>query len=168
MRVGRSTTPSHHPIAPEDPDEPAPAVTFDARDPQRALVLLARRPRLRPPGAARVELGGARTRWLRGTVPRAGRRPARAAELGSALESPEGAGPRIFFQQVPEDKIAKNRVHLVRAAPGLQGERIAALEAECARLVGLGHLAPATPGPAPPLSYGHIGDGVEGNEFCLD
>ena len=53
---------------------------------------------------------------------------------------PDGAGPRLFFQQVPEGKTAKNRVHLdVRAAPGLEGdERMAALEAECERLVALG------------------------------
>ncbi len=51
----------------------------------------------------------------------------------SAIEDPDGPGPRLFFQQVPEDKVAKNRVHLdVRAAPGLQGEeRMAALETEC-------------------------------------
>ena len=54
----------------------------------------------------------------------------------SAIQDPEGHGPRLFFQQVPEDKVAKNRVHLdVRAAPGLQGEeRMAALEVECDRL----------------------------------
>lgn len=27
---------------------------------------------------------------------------------GSALEDPDGPGPRLFFQQVPEDKVAKN------------------------------------------------------------
>ena len=58
----------------------------------------------------------------------------------SAIEDPEGAGPRVFFQRVPEDKVAKNRVHLdVRAAPGLTGdERMAALEPEHDRLVALG------------------------------
>ena len=30
----------------------------------------------------------------------------------SAAEDPDGAGPRLFFQQVPEGKTAKNRVHL--------------------------------------------------------
>ena len=51
----------------------------------------------------------------------------------SAIEDPDGDGPRLFFQQVPEDKVAKNRVHLdVRAAPGLEGnERMAALAAGC-------------------------------------
>jgi hypothetical protein len=89
----------------------------------------------------------------------------------SAIEDPDGDGPRLFFQQVPEDKVAKNRVHLdVRAAPGLQGdERMAALEAECDRLVGLGATRLHREEPAPPLSAGHIvmAD-PEGNEFCLD
>jgi hypothetical protein len=40
----------------------------------------------------------------------------------SAIEDPDGHGPRLFFQQVPEGKLVKNRVHLdVRAAPGTAG-----------------------------------------------
>ena len=89
----------------------------------------------------------------------------------SAIEDPDGPGPRLFFQQVPEDKVAKNRVHLdVRAAPGLQGEdRMAALEAECSRLVALGATRGRRYEPEPPMSAGHIvmAD-PEGNEFCLD
>jgi hypothetical protein len=89
----------------------------------------------------------------------------------SAIEDPDGDGPRLFFQRVPEDKVAKNRVHLdVRAAPGLQGEeRMAALEAECARLVALGATKLRRFEPQPPLSNGFIvmAD-PEGNEFCLD
>ncbi len=30
----------------------------------------------------------------------------------SAVSDPDGAGPRLFFQKVPEGKRAKNRVHL--------------------------------------------------------
>ncbi|NGO14050.1 VOC family protein [Streptomyces sp. HC44] len=89
----------------------------------------------------------------------------------SAIEDPDGNGPRVFFQQVPEDKVAKNRVHLdVRAAPGLQGEeRMAALEAECDRLVALGAKRVRRHEPAPPLDAGHIVmTDPEGNEFCLD
>ncbi|NGN63629.1 VOC family protein [Streptomyces sp. A7024] len=89
----------------------------------------------------------------------------------SAVEDPEGQGPRLFFQQVPEDKTAKNRVHLdVRAAPGLQGEeRMAALEAECDRLVALGAKRVRRYEPEPPLGAGHIWmTDPEGNEFCLD
>lgn len=89
----------------------------------------------------------------------------------SAVEDPDGQGPRLFFQQVPEDKVAKNRVHLdVRAAPGLQGDaRMAALEAECDRLVALGAKRLRRDEPAPPMSAGFIvmAD-PEGNEFCLD
>ena len=57
-----------------------------------------------------------------------------------ACQDPNGVGPRLFFQRVPESKTVKNRVHLdVRVAPGLEGaERMAALEAECDRLVALG------------------------------
>ncbi|HEX3679889.1 MAG TPA: VOC family protein, partial [Galbitalea sp.] len=37
----------------------------------------------------------------------------------SAIEDPEGEGPRLFFQRVPEGKTAKNRMHIdVRATPG--------------------------------------------------
>ncbi|MEU0697255.1 VOC family protein [Streptomyces niveus] len=89
----------------------------------------------------------------------------------SAVEDPDGQGPRLFFQQVPEDKVAKNRVHLdVRAAPGLEGEaRMAALEAECDRLVALGATRVRRDEPAPPLSAGFIVmTDPEGNEFCLD
>ena len=89
----------------------------------------------------------------------------------SAIEDPDGRGPRLFFQQVPEDKVAKNRVHLdVRAAPGLEGdERMAALEAECERLVGLGATRVRRHDPAPPMESGFLVlTDPEGNEFCLD
>jgi hypothetical protein len=97
--------------------------------------------------------------------------PADRRNDASALLDPDGAGPRIFFQRVPEGKGAKNRVHLdVRAVPGLTGEeRMVALEAVCARLVAIGATRIARHEPAPPLSAGHIvlAD-PEGNEFCLD
>lgn len=89
----------------------------------------------------------------------------------SAVTDPDGAGPRIFFQRVPEGKTAKNRVHLdVRAAPGLQGEaRMAALEAEAERLVALGATRVQRFEPEPPLGLGHlVMTDPEGNEFCLD
>ncbi|SCL59522.1 Glyoxalase-like domain-containing protein [Micromonospora citrea] len=89
----------------------------------------------------------------------------------SAVLDPEGTGPRLFFQRVPEGKRAKNRVHLdVRAAPGLTGDaRMAALEAEAERLVSRGATRLGRFEPAPPLDAGHIvlAD-PEGNEFCLD
>jgi hypothetical protein len=89
----------------------------------------------------------------------------------SASQDPAGAGPRLFFQRVPEGKAAKNRVHLdVRAAPGLDGEeRMAALEAESERLVALGATRVQRHEPRSPMSAGHIVmQDPEGNEFCLD
>jgi hypothetical protein len=89
----------------------------------------------------------------------------------SASVDPDGVGPRLFFQKVPEGKTAKNRLHFdVRAAPGLGAdERMEALEAECARLVALGGTRLRRSEPAPPMSQGFIvmAD-PEGNEFCLD
>ncbi|MEU2563333.1 VOC family protein [Streptomyces longispororuber] len=85
-----------------------------------------------------------------------------------ACVDPSGAGPRLYFQRVPEGKVVKNRVHLdVRVGTGLVGEeRLAALEAECARLVPLGAVRERL------LYDGHdaciVMQDIEGNEFCLD
>ncbi|MEU4746781.1 VOC family protein [Actinosynnema sp. NPDC023658] len=87
-----------------------------------------------------------------------------------ACTDPSGVGPRLYFQRVPEGKVVKNRVHLdVRFGTGLVGEeRVAALEAECARLVALGatrvRLLPANSEDESCL----VMQDVEGNEFCLD
>ncbi|MEW1698537.1 VOC family protein [Streptomyces sp. NPDC093249] len=89
---------------------------------------------------------------------------------GFVCADPTGVSPRMYFQRVPEGKTVKNRLHLdIRVGTGLVGEeRVAALEAECARLEALG----AT------RLYLLRADGfnesclvmqdVEGNEFCLD
>ena len=80
-----------------------------------------------------------------------------------------GAGPRLYFQRVPEGKVVKNRLHLdVRVGTGLVGdERLAALEAESARLVALG----ATRGQLlladDENESCQVMQDVEGNEFCL-
>ena len=93
-------------------------------------------------------------------------------QQGSAFAciDPTGAGPRLFFQRVPESKVVKNRVHLdVRVGTGLVGqERLAALEAECARLIEFGatrlRLLPADEGNESCI----VMQDIEGNEFCLD
>jgi hypothetical protein len=88
----------------------------------------------------------------------------------SACVDPSGVGPRLYFQRVPEGKVVKNRLHLdVRVGTGLVGdERLAALEAECARLVALGavrvRLLPADDDNESCL----VMQDIEGNEFCLD
>lgn len=87
-----------------------------------------------------------------------------------ACMDPSGVGPRLFFQRVPEGKVVKNRLHLdVRVGTGLVGEeRLAALEAECARLVALGavrvRLLRADGNDESCL----VMQDIEGNEFCLD
>ena len=88
----------------------------------------------------------------------------------SAVVDPDGAGPRLFFQRVPEGKTAKNRVHLdVRAAPGLEGEaRMAEIESASERLVALG--ATRVQRFEADLAGGGyiVMQDPEGNEFCLD
>ncbi len=54
----------------------------------------------------------------------------------SAAVDPGGAGPRFFFQRVPEGKSAKNRVHLDLRLSRREGS--GGLEAEVERLVALG------------------------------
>ena len=60
--------------------------------------------------------------------------------MSAAAEDPTCAGPRLYVQRVPQGKVVKNRVGLdVRVGTGLVSEeRLAALEAECARLLPLG------------------------------
>src|SRR5438034_1163801 len=60
----------------------------------------------------------------------------------SAIVDPDGAGPRIYFQRVPEGKVVKNRVHLdlnvggPRDAP--HDQRRGRVDAEVDRLERLG------------------------------
>ncbi|MFD6157336.1 VOC family protein [Nocardia sp. NPDC060256] len=89
---------------------------------------------------------------------------------GSGAIDPSGVGPRLYFQRVPEGKAVKNRVHLdVRVGTGLVGEeRLAALEAECVRLVGLGAVRGELLRADGVNESCQLMQDVEGNEFCLD
>ena len=78
---------------------------------------------------------------------------------GAAVISPEPGRPRVLFQQVPESKTVKNRLHLdVRIGPERQ-------EAEVARLAGLGatELWRSSQGPHHWVTMAD----PEGNEFCV-
>ncbi|MFD2474041.1 VOC family protein [Amycolatopsis silviterrae] len=96
--------------------------------------------------------------------------PAEHQGAAFACVDPDGVGPRLYFQRVPEGKVVKNRVHLdVRAGTGLVGEeRLAALKAEEARLTALGATTVQV------LLADEVNEScismqdVEGNEFCLD
>lgn len=96
--------------------------------------------------------------------------PAERQGAWFACIDPTGVGPRLFFQRVPEGKVVKNRVHLdVRTATGLVGEeRVAALEAECARLVALGATRVRLLLADEENESCLVMQDVEGNEFCLD
>jgi hypothetical protein len=91
---------------------------------------------------------------------------------GSAFAciDPSGMGPRLFFQRVPEGKVAKNRVHLdVRVGTGLVGEeRLAVLETECARLIALGAVRVRLLQADAFNESCLVMRDVEGNEYCLD
>jgi catechol 2,3-dioxygenase-like lactoylglutathione lyase family enzyme len=87
-----------------------------------------------------------------------------------SASDPTGVGPWLYFQRVPEGKVVKNRVHLdVRVATGLAGaERLAALEAECARLVPLGAVRGQLLVADEENESCQVMQDIEGNEFCLD
>lgn len=147
-------------------------VTFDAHDPRTLATFWATALRYEVPGPPGVTLGADDDPWQAWDefLERIGVPPDQRNSR-AAVEDPDGERPRLFFQQVPEDKVAKNRVHLdVRAAPGLEGaQRMQALEGECDRLVALGATRVRRFEPAPPLETGFIVmTDPEGNEFCLD
>ena len=83
---------------------------------------------------------------------------------------PTGVGPRLYFQRVPESKVVKNRVHLcVRVGTGMVGdERLAALEAECTRLVPLGAVRQRLLRADGVNESCIVMQDIEGNEFCID
>jgi hypothetical protein len=87
----------------------------------------------------------------------------------SAVVDPAGAGPRLFFQRVPEPKAVKNRMHLdVNVGGGLGtplAERQARVAAAAERLAQLG----GTRGQAVEQhgEYWVVMQDPEGNEFCL-
>ena len=88
-------------------------------------------------------------------------------QLASVVD-PDGDGPRILIQKVPESKTAKNRCHLdivVTNRSMESAERKAAIEAEAERLVALG----ATRGESFDEAIGTwtVMHDPEGNEFCL-
>jgi len=87
----------------------------------------------------------------------------------SAVVDPEGKGPRLYFQRVPEGKVVKNRVHLdLNVGGGREtpmDKRKLRVDAEAERLAGEG----ATK--VRPMEqrgeYWVVMQDPEENEFCL-
>ena len=85
----------------------------------------------------------------------------------SAVVDPDGHGPRIFIQKVPEPKTLKNRVHLdVQVGAGVEpAQRREVVAREVERLTGLGARTSQV--------FDEMGEhwvvmtDPEGNEFCV-
>ncbi|GGS25850.1 hypothetical protein GCM10010252_76090 [Streptomyces aureoverticillatus] len=84
-------------------------LTIDCSDPQRMVTFWAEAlgyvPEPPPGGHASW-----RTYWAAAGVPEA-ELPAGAGDIPESIIDPAGRGPRMWFQQVPEPKVAKNRWH---------------------------------------------------------
>jgi hypothetical protein len=95
--------------------------------------------------------------------------PEEMMDSASAVVDPDGAGPRIYFQRVPEGKVVKNRVHLdlnVSGGPGVALEaRKEQVDAEVQRLVRAG--ATRQREMAELGEYCVVMQDPEANEFCV-
>jgi catechol 2,3-dioxygenase-like lactoylglutathione lyase family enzyme len=137
-------------------------VTFDCADPARLATFWAHALGYRVPDPP----GGFAT-WP--DFLRAQGVPESEFNSASAVEDPAGTGPRIFFQQVPEPKAGKNRLHLDVNAGGGRGtpesEREARVEEAVKSLVQAGATVVE--------ERSKMGDrwvvmlDPEGNEFCV-
>ena len=96
------------------------------------------------------------------------------AAFDNRLFAPAGLRPPVWFQQVPETKAGKNRLHLDLYPTGRDNalpmvRRIEIVEAKVAELIGLGasvQLRSREDDPDDPLYYVVMHD-PEGNEFCV-
>jgi hypothetical protein len=89
-------------------------------------------------------------------------------DKASAIVDPDGVGPRIYFQKVPEGKTVKNRVHIdinqgTRETPMEERRRL--VEAEADRLKGFG--ATQFRRVEEDGEFCIVMQDPEGNEFCL-
>jgi Glyoxalase-like domain len=140
-------------------------LTIDANDPARLLRFWAQALSYEPVPPAEPE-----TTWRAHYRARLGD----DAAFDDRLFDPAGLGPPIWFQQVPETKAGKNRLHIDVYPTGRDdalpaGQRIEIVEAKVSELVGLGaRVERRTRGedPEDPFYYVVMHD-PEGNEFCV-
>jgi Glyoxalase-like domain len=143
-------------------------ITIDCADPDRLCEFWASALGYRvegPPG----EFVGWREYWLDQGVPE--------AELGHGIGNdriadPDGVGPPIWFQQVPEAKVLKNRVHLDVSASGGRSVPLALrqlrVDAEVQRLIRIGASQLRVLYQPGVDHYGVVMHDPEGNEFCVN
>jgi hypothetical protein len=96
------------------------------------------------------------------------------AEFGDRIFDPEGLRPPIWFQQVPEGKAGKNRLHLDLYPTGRDrslplDRRIEIVDGKVAELVELGATVQHTTREDDPDDPGYfvVLQDPEGNEFCV-
>jgi hypothetical protein len=144
-------------------------LVIDCADPERQVRFwagaLGYRPEAPPGGAATW-----RAYWLSIGVPE--------DELGDgdccdSIVDPAGAGPRIWFQQVPEGKKVKNRLHLDVRAGGNRDEvplpaRRQRVDARVERLIAAGASSPRVLSQPGLDHYAVTLLDPEGNEFCVN
>lgn len=87
-----------------------------------------------------------------------------------AVVDPEEQGPRLFFQRVPEPKVAKNRLHIDVPAPGStrddREQKMAATRAHAQTLVEAGGSI-SHEFDDPHEGFWIVMTDPEGNEFCV-
>jgi len=140
-------------------------LTIDANDPARLARFWAQALGYQPTPPAEPE-----TTWHQYYHARLGGE----AAFGDRIFDPAGLRPPVWFQQVPESKAGKNRLHIDLYPTGRDNalpvkRRIEIVEAKVAELTGLGASVrqlfrdedPADPG------YYVVMHDPEGNEFCV-
>ncbi len=94
-----------------------------------------------------------------------------AQDASDSLVDPDGIGPRIWFQMVPEGKVVKNRLHLDLDASGGRSVplevRKQKVSAEAERLVAEGATTVRVLEREGENHYGIVMQDPEGNEFCV-
>jgi hypothetical protein len=136
-------------------------ITFDAHDPGAQSAFWGAALGFVHPGPPGVELpaGADPIEAWREFLYRAGV-PEEEHNSRSALEDPDGRGPRLFFQRVPEGKTAKNRMHLdLCPTDRTRDEEVVRLQALGAS-VEADHRTPEGRGWVVMID-------PEGNEFCV-
>jgi hypothetical protein len=95
--------------------------------------------------------------------------PDEGEHVSDSIVDPDGVGPRIWFQLVPEPKSVKNRLHLDIMVSGGRSVpvevRRGRVDDEVARLTALGATVSRTT--SLDNHYGVVMGDPEGNEFCV-
>lgn len=143
-------------------------LTIDCADPERLVAFWAPALGYRPDGPP-AGYATWRAYWLHVGVPE--------DELGDgdccdSIVDPQGAGPRIWFQQVPEGKSVKNRLHLDIKVGGRREEvpletRKRRVDTTVERLLAAGASAPRVLSQPGLDHYAVTLLDPEGNEFCV-